>query len=128
MIAGGLDVACALEQAGQPMVRLGKTGMPIEDLLIAASAFCRINRLEPARRGEILNERCPVLRSYGPGQRRAARLIIGLVGRRNDQNWHGPDLFAISGQGFEPAFEVHENRLGLGRAALRWIDQLVAAR
>ena len=109
-------------------MRLGKTGMPIEDLLVAASAIGRINRLEPARRGEVLNERCPVLRRHGPGQRRAARLIIGLVGRRNNQNGHGPDLFAISGQGLEPAFEVHENRLGLGRAALRWIDQLMMTR
>ena len=112
MAACLLHPALPFQQTSQPEMRFGETRVPLQDRLILDRARTRIVRFEVAGRAKLVNQPLALVGPHGWRDRRPARLIPRLIGRRDDQDRQGADLVAIRDDCLEPPAEIVQN---LGR-------------
>ncbi len=107
-----LHPAPSLQQTSQTKMRFGEPRVPLQDRRVLDCACTRIERFEAAGRPKLTDQPPALIGRHGWRNRRPARLIPRLIGRRDDQDRQCADLVAIRDECLESAAEIVQN---LGR-------------
>ncbi len=108
MVVGLIGTPRGRQEPSEPVVRLGESGLLVDEAAEEPFGTGRVGRLQAAGGLEGASERLTtrlgrLRRQYG-----AARREIGLVARRHHQDRQGPDAIAVGDDVVEPPGEVGE--------------------